>query len=72
MRAAIDAGKTIVGLEPSCTLMMRDEAVNLIPDWTEEMGAPVLTFAESIVRNPPHPNVLHLPDDYPGSCGLVG
>lgn len=53
MRAAIDAGKTIVGLEPSCTLMMRDEAVNLIPDWTEEMGAQVLTFAEYIVRNPP-------------------
>ncbi|MBO6774374.1 MAG: FAD-binding oxidoreductase [Marinibacterium sp.] len=53
MRAALDAGKTIVGLEPSCTLMMRDEAVNLIPDWTEEMGAQVLTFAEYIVRNPP-------------------
>ena len=27
-RSAMDAGKTIVGLEPSCTLMFRDEAVN--------------------------------------------
>ena len=52
-RTALDAGKTIVGLEPSCTLMFRDEAVNLIPDWTAEMGAQVLTFAEYVTRNSP-------------------
>ena len=52
-RAALNAGKTIVGLEPSCTLMFRDEAVNLIPGWTDELGAQVLTFAEYIARNPP-------------------
>jgi len=52
-RTALDAGKTIVGLEPSCTLMFRDEAVNLIPDWTEDMGAQILTFAEYIAQNPP-------------------
>ncbi len=52
-RAALDAGKTIVGLEPSCTLLFRDEAVNLIPGWTKEMGAQILTFAEYIARNPP-------------------
>ena len=51
-RTALDAGKTIVGLEPSCTLMFRDEVVNLIPDWTDDMGAQVLTFAEYIVQNP--------------------
>ncbi|MEO9514425.1 MAG: FAD-binding and (Fe-S)-binding domain-containing protein [Paracoccaceae bacterium] len=51
-RAALDAGKTIVGLEPSCTLMFRDEAVNLIPEWTDDMGARVLTFAEYIAQNP--------------------
>lgn len=45
---ALRAGKTIVGLEPSCTLMFRDEAVNLLPDWTEEMGAQILTFAEYV------------------------
>ncbi|MEM6408271.1 MAG: FAD-binding and (Fe-S)-binding domain-containing protein [Pseudomonadota bacterium] len=53
-RKALNAGKTIVGLEPSCTLMFRDEAVNLIPDWTAEMGAKVLTFAEYIAQNPPN------------------
>lgn len=52
-RAALAAGKTIVGLEPSCTLMFRDEAVNLIPGWTAEMGAQILTFAEYIAQNPP-------------------
>jgi FAD/FMN-containing dehydrogenase/Fe-S oxidoreductase len=52
-RAALDAGKTIVGLEPSCTLMFRDEAVNLIPEWSEEHGAQILTFAEYILQNPP-------------------
>ncbi|MEP3845196.1 MAG: FAD-binding and (Fe-S)-binding domain-containing protein [Paracoccaceae bacterium] len=51
-RAALDAGKTIVGLEPSCTLMFRDEAVNLILDWTDDMGARILTFAEYIAQNP--------------------
>ena len=51
-RTALDQGKTIVGLEPSCTLMFRDEAVNLLPDWSAEMGARVLTFAEYLARNP--------------------
>ncbi|MEP3638732.1 MAG: FAD-binding and (Fe-S)-binding domain-containing protein [Paracoccaceae bacterium] len=51
-RTALDAGKTIVGLEPSCTLMFRDEAVNLIPDWTDDLGAQILTFAEYIAQNP--------------------
>ncbi|WP_299367727.1 FAD-binding and (Fe-S)-binding domain-containing protein [uncultured Tateyamaria sp.] len=51
-RAALDAGQTIVGLEPSCTLMFRDEAPNLIADWTEEMGKRVLTFAEYVVTAP--------------------
>ncbi|MCY4336109.1 MAG: FAD-binding and (Fe-S)-binding domain-containing protein [Litoreibacter sp.] len=52
-RAGLEAGKTIVGLEPSCTLMFRDEAVNLIPDWRAEMGAQVLTFAEYIAQSLP-------------------
>ena len=51
-RAALDQGKFIVGLEPSCTLMFRDEAVNLIPDWTQAMGQRVLTFAEYLDQNP--------------------
>jgi Fe-S oxidoreductase len=44
--------KVIVGLEPSCTLMFRDEAVNLIPDWTAEQGAKILTFAEYMRLHP--------------------
>ncbi len=59
-RKALDAGKTIVGLEPSCTLMFRDEAVNLIPDWTKDHGAQILTFAEYITQNTPEG--LTLPD----------
>ena len=59
-RKALEAGKTIVGLEPSCTLMFRDEAVNLIPDWTKEHGAQILTFAEYITQNTPEG--LTLPD----------
>ncbi len=59
-RKALDAGKTIVGLEPSCTLMFRDEAVNLIPDWTKDHGAQILTFAEYITQNTPEG--LSLPD----------
>ena len=51
--AALDSGKTIVGLEPSCTLMFRDEAVNLISDWSAEHGAQILTFAEYITKHPP-------------------
>ena len=51
-QVALDAGKTIVGLEPSCTLMFRDEVVNLIPDWTEEKGAQILTFAEYMIQTP--------------------
>ncbi len=51
MRAALESNKVIVGLEPSCTLMFRDEAVNLIPGWTAKMGEQVLTFAEYIAQN---------------------
>ena len=51
--AAFERGQVIVGLEPSCTLMFRDEAVNLIPGWNEEMGAQVLTFAEYLQAFPP-------------------
>ena len=54
MRDALDAGKVIVGLEPSCTLMFRDEAVNLISDWTADDGAQILTFAEFIAQHSDH------------------
>ena len=69
MRAALENGQQIVGLEPSCTLMFRDEAVNLLPEWTEDMGAQVLTFAEYIVQNPPERiNTNHLKVLVHGHC----
>ncbi|MEM9268684.1 MAG: FAD-linked oxidase C-terminal domain-containing protein, partial [Pseudomonadota bacterium] len=49
---ALAQGKTIIGLEPSCTLMFRDEAIDLVPGWTEEMGAQVLTLAEYVRAQP--------------------
>lgn len=51
-RAALDQGKTIVGVEPSCTLMFRDEVPNLIDGWTEDMGARVQTFSEYLAEHP--------------------
>ena len=51
-KTALEDGKMIVGLEPSCTLMFRDEAVNLIPGWTTDMGAKILTFAEYLRDHP--------------------
>ena len=63
-RTALEQGKAVVGLEPSCTLMFRDEAPNLIPGWTEDMGKRVLTFAEYLAQHPidglklPRTNVL--------------
>lgn len=51
-RAALDSGKTIVGLEPSCTLMFRDEAPDLIPGWSADDGMRVLTFAEYLAAHP--------------------
>ena len=45
----IEAGGTIVGLEPSCILTFRDEAVALLGnEWTAEHGARVLLFEEYV------------------------
>lgn len=51
MIEALRTGKIIVGLEPSCTLMFRDEVVNLVPDWDDEMGAQVLMFGEYMAEH---------------------
>lgn len=48
---ALSAGKSIVGLEPSCILTFRDEAPMLLGrDWTEEMGRNIMTFEEFVAR----------------------
>ena len=46
LRPMLEAGATVVGLEPSCLLTFRDEAPRLLPGWTEEDGARVQLLAE--------------------------
>ncbi|MEQ8825599.1 MAG: FAD-binding and (Fe-S)-binding domain-containing protein [Filomicrobium sp.] len=47
VRPTLDSGGYVVGLEPSCVLTFRDEAVGLLgDDWNEEMGSKVLLFEE--------------------------
>ena len=49
----LEAGRTIIGLEPSCTVVLRDEATELLPD---DPRAPLLaaqtrTFAEFVAEH---------------------
>ncbi len=46
LRPALDAGATVVGLEPSCLLTFRDEAPRLLPDWTAADGLRVMLLEE--------------------------
>ncbi|MEO1549011.1 MAG: heterodisulfide reductase-related iron-sulfur binding cluster [Pseudomonadota bacterium] len=68
LRAALDRGQKIVGLEPSCTLMFRDEVPNLLSDWTPQMGAQILTFAEYMAAHPPQGLRLDGPALVHGHC----
>ncbi|MGI8310986.1 FAD-binding and (Fe-S)-binding domain-containing protein [Saccharopolyspora hattusasensis] len=47
------AGRTIIGLEPSCTVMLRDEATELLPDdpRAQRLAAQVRTFAEFVAAH---------------------
>ena len=66
MRPILKAGGTIIGLEPSCIGTFRDEAVALLPDWTEEEAGRVLMLEEYLaetslelpLRPPPATKVL--------------
>ena len=46
LRPHIQAGRPVVGLEPSCLLTFRDEAPRLIDDWTEEDGRRIVLLEE--------------------------
>ncbi|WP_211258818.1 FAD-binding and (Fe-S)-binding domain-containing protein [Spirillospora albida] len=50
---ALDAGLPIVGLEPSCTVMLRDEAPELLPDdpRAHRLAALTVTLAELVARH---------------------
>lgn len=47
------AGRTIIGLEPSCTVMLRDEATELLPDdqRARRLAAQTRTFAEFVAAH---------------------
>ncbi len=51
IRPALEAGATVVGLEPSCVLTFRDEAPRLLPDWSREDGARVMLLEEFLGRH---------------------
>ncbi len=46
VRQVLEAGGSVVGLEPSCLLTFRDEAPRLFPDWDEALGSRVMLFEE--------------------------
>ncbi|WP_329519143.1 FAD-binding and (Fe-S)-binding domain-containing protein [Spirillospora sp. NBC_01491] len=53
LRPALDAGLPIVGLEPSCTVMLRDEAPELLPDdpYAERLAGSTVTLAELVAAH---------------------
>ena len=65
LRPHLDAGRLIVGLEPSCALTFRDEAPRLVEDWTEDDGRRVQLLEEILpdlnlpVGPLPHRALLH-------------
>ena len=68
IRPALDAGAAVVGLEPSCLLLFRDEAPRLLPDWSEEDGRRVQLLEEFLA-----PRAERLPlAPLPGRAHLHG
>ncbi|WP_064744015.1 FAD-binding and (Fe-S)-binding domain-containing protein [Actinomadura oligospora] len=57
LEPALDAGLPVVGLEPSCTVMLRDEAPELLPDdpRAHRLAASVVTLAELVADVDPWP-----------------
>ncbi len=55
LRTEIDAGTPIVGLEPSCVAVFRDELANLFPDdaIAKKLSEQVLTLSEFLLRYAP-------------------
>jgi Fe-S oxidoreductase len=50
IRPALEAGATVVGLEPSCVMTFRDEAPALLDGWTAEMGTRIMLFEEFLAE----------------------
>lgn len=48
IRPHLEAGGTVIGLEPSCVMTFRDEAPQLFDDWPEDLGKRVLLLEEAL------------------------
>ncbi len=55
LRSEVEAGTPIVGLEPSCVAVFRDELVNFFPDdpIAQKLSAQAFTLSEFLVRYAP-------------------
>ncbi|MFC5748355.1 FAD-binding and (Fe-S)-binding domain-containing protein [Actinomadura rugatobispora] len=53
LEPALEAGLPVVGLEPSCTVMLRDEATELLPDdpRAKRLAARTVTLAELVASH---------------------
>ncbi|WP_395104673.1 FAD-binding and (Fe-S)-binding domain-containing protein [Actinomadura sp. SCN-SB] len=53
LEPALNAGLPIIGLEPSCTVMLRDEATELLPDdpRAKRLSAGTVTLAELVISH---------------------
>jgi FAD/FMN-containing dehydrogenase/Fe-S oxidoreductase len=60
LRADVSAGTPVVGLEPSCVAVFRDELTNLLPDDEDarRLAAATMTFPELLARNDYQPPKL--------------
>ncbi|MEU5851289.1 FAD-binding and (Fe-S)-binding domain-containing protein [Saccharopolyspora shandongensis] len=52
LRTSLSAGHPVVGLEPSCTVMLRNESIELLPDLPEarQLSENTLTLAEFVAH----------------------
>ena len=68
LRPQIEEGIPVVGLEPSCIAVFRDELLNLFPDdpLAQRLGAQVFTLSEFLVRYAPD----YLPGQLDGNALL--
>jgi Fe-S oxidoreductase len=73
LRPEIEAGLPVVGLEPSCVAVFRDELVNLFPEdeTARRLSAQTFTLAEFLVRQgfePPRRSPRQAPAIVQGHC----
>ena len=55
MKPLLDAGYPVIGLEPSCTVMLQHEMVRLLPNnpLAQQLSAAVVPFGELVARHLP-------------------